>query len=169
MNAYGFASGDRINFSDPFGLKQCPPDCGGLGSLLGVFAASGVPATAPNGPPIMRIGVTGSLGSLSGSCKLGGSCGGAVNLTPQFGASIDVAIPYRSAGANEWGGSVGYGVNKHLGVSFSNEEFGASLGLGVGAPVSISVTPPSSPAANPEGVPTVRPDVTAVRRKPPSL
>jgi hypothetical protein len=27
MNLYGFASGDPVNFSDPFGLSQCPPNC----------------------------------------------------------------------------------------------------------------------------------------------
>lgn len=28
MNLYGFAGGDPVNFSDPFGLMACPPDCG---------------------------------------------------------------------------------------------------------------------------------------------
>ncbi|MGH7719357.1 MAG: RHS repeat-associated core domain-containing protein [Gemmatimonadaceae bacterium] len=27
LNLYGFANGDPINFSDPFGLKPCPPNC----------------------------------------------------------------------------------------------------------------------------------------------
>ena len=27
VNAYGFAKGDPVNFSDPFGLITCPPDC----------------------------------------------------------------------------------------------------------------------------------------------
>ena len=26
MNLYGFASGNPVNFSDPFGLRPCPPD-----------------------------------------------------------------------------------------------------------------------------------------------
>ncbi len=26
LNAYGFAAGDPVNYSDPFGLKPCPPD-----------------------------------------------------------------------------------------------------------------------------------------------
>ena len=29
INLYGFAGGDPVNFSDPFGLMQCPPDCSG--------------------------------------------------------------------------------------------------------------------------------------------
>lgn len=29
MNLYGYAGGDPVNFSDPFGLKPCPPDCDG--------------------------------------------------------------------------------------------------------------------------------------------
>ena len=33
VNLYGFADGDPVNFSDPFGLKSCPPMCYGLGSL----------------------------------------------------------------------------------------------------------------------------------------
>ena len=28
LNLYGFANGDPINFSDPFGLSACPPECG---------------------------------------------------------------------------------------------------------------------------------------------
>jgi RHS repeat-associated protein len=28
LNLYGFADGDPVNFSDPFGLKPCPPTCG---------------------------------------------------------------------------------------------------------------------------------------------
>src|SRR6185503_2001703 len=28
LNLYGFAAGDPVNFSDPSGLRACPPDCG---------------------------------------------------------------------------------------------------------------------------------------------
>jgi RHS repeat-associated protein len=28
LNVYGFASGDPVTFTDPFGLMSCPPDCG---------------------------------------------------------------------------------------------------------------------------------------------
>lgn len=28
LNLYGYANGDPVNFSDPFGLMACPPDCG---------------------------------------------------------------------------------------------------------------------------------------------
>lgn len=27
LNAYGFAGGDPVSYSDPFGLRACPPDC----------------------------------------------------------------------------------------------------------------------------------------------
>jgi len=27
LNAYGFTDGDPVNFSDPFGLSPCPPNC----------------------------------------------------------------------------------------------------------------------------------------------
>jgi RHS repeat-associated protein len=30
LNLYGFANGDPVNFSDPFGLMGCPPMCSGL-------------------------------------------------------------------------------------------------------------------------------------------
>jgi RHS repeat-associated protein len=35
MNTYGYAEGDPVNYSDPFGLKECPPQC------LEVFADIG--------------------------------------------------------------------------------------------------------------------------------
>jgi hypothetical protein len=40
MNLYGYAGGDPVNYSDPFGLLQCPPMCG-AGAGAGAGAAAG--------------------------------------------------------------------------------------------------------------------------------
>ena len=37
MNLYGFAGGDPVNFSDPFGLMACPPACDGVSYGLDLF------------------------------------------------------------------------------------------------------------------------------------
>jgi hypothetical protein len=52
MNVYGFAGGDPVNFSDPFGLWPCPELCGagaGGGAVaVGVrLAAPALPSVAP--------------------------------------------------------------------------------------------------------------------------
>jgi hypothetical protein len=35
LNVYGFANGDPITYSDPFGLMRCPPMCGAPGEYVG--------------------------------------------------------------------------------------------------------------------------------------
>jgi hypothetical protein len=99
-------------------------------------------------------------------CRLGDGCGTSVNLIPQVGASVDVSLPFRSAGVNEPVVTVGYGVNKHLGLSVSNEEVTGSLGVGAGPPLSISVTPAVGRPATLLRIPEIRPDATAVKKKP---
>jgi hypothetical protein len=49
MNLYGFAGGDPVNFSDPFGLMQCPPDCDNSDGLGWARYAGGMlkPAEKP--------------------------------------------------------------------------------------------------------------------------
>jgi len=42
MNLYGFASGDPVNFTDPFGLMQCPPDCDNSDGLGWARYAGGI-------------------------------------------------------------------------------------------------------------------------------
>jgi RHS repeat-associated protein len=167
MNAFGFAGGDPVNFSDPFGLCTPMPQClQGWGSLIDALGGTrGVPVTGPDGPGLFRVGGSASFGLVTGSCKIGSGCEPGVNLTPQVGASVDFSLPFRSAKPDEPGVTVGYGVNKHLGVSISNEEFTLSVGVGVGSAVSVSVTPgPGRPTVS-MPVPVVKPDATAVRRK----
>jgi RHS repeat-associated protein len=41
MNLYGYAGGDPVNHSDPFGLMQCPPMCGATGAGAGAAGAAG--------------------------------------------------------------------------------------------------------------------------------
>ena len=170
MNLYGYAGGDPVNHSDPFGLCTDPrnPLCrfSGWGALYqAVGGPSRLPFTAPSRPSMVQLGVSGSLGAVGGNCSVSGECGGSVNLTPQYGASVDVNVRLRTAGKNEPVVSASYGMNEHLGVSVSNEGVGVSVGVGVGTPVNVSVTPPSgSTTAATSRVPAVAPDATAVRR-----
>ena len=54
LNLYGFAAGDPVNFSDPFGL--CPPRLTGRPCLLPVPGGGGIRTSADN-PQIGRFGM----------------------------------------------------------------------------------------------------------------
>jgi len=83
LNLYGFANGDPINFSDPFGLKACPPECGaihaigaGLGSLVG--GAIGASGGAVAGTVLLPV--AGTLGGGAAGAVEGATVGGVVGL-----------------------------------------------------------------------------------------
>jgi hypothetical protein len=77
LNLYGFAGGDPINFSDPFGLYPCPPDCGpihtvsvGLGGTVGaVLGATGGAATGSAVLPIAGTIGGGVAGGVAGAIE----------------------------------------------------------------------------------------------------
>jgi uncharacterized protein RhaS with RHS repeats len=169
LNLYGFAQGDPVNFSDPFGLCTPMPGCllgwQGLQHALGL---DGIPFSTPNRPSRLSAGVSGSLGLASGGCSVGASsgCGPSVNVTPQYGASFDLGIKVRSADPGEPVVGVSAGVNEHLGVTVSNEGVTISIGVGVGSPVNANYTPnPQSTAGATGPIPQVKPDQTRVVRK----
>jgi RHS repeat-associated protein len=66
LNSYGFAGGDPVNFSDPFGLMICPPRCGpadgdkfsggGGGSAWGGKERATTSESSPNGLSITVVG-----------------------------------------------------------------------------------------------------------------
>lgn len=67
MNLYGFAGGDPVNFSDPFGLCAPMPWClavAGGGSLAGAASLSGAGAAAAvavQAVPVVGLGVMGGV------------------------------------------------------------------------------------------------------------
>ncbi len=83
LNLYGFANGDPINFSDPFGLKACPPECGtihAVGSAAGAIVGGFLGATGGSivGTLVLPGGGTISGGFAGGS--LGAAEGGVLGL-----------------------------------------------------------------------------------------
>ena len=82
MNLYGFAGGDPVNFSDPFGLKACPPDCDGeRGPTLG----NGCPAIADHcNVDMSRAGAMAAgavIGAAGGMAIMGGTASLAATFT----------------------------------------------------------------------------------------
>jgi RHS repeat-associated protein len=73
LNLYGFANGDPINFSDPYGLKTCPPECGAIHAVssaafggLGVLAGGTVGSTVPVGGTVIGAVAGGAGGAAFG-------------------------------------------------------------------------------------------------------
>ncbi|MFG0314891.1 MAG: RHS repeat-associated core domain-containing protein, partial [Phycisphaerales bacterium] len=77
MNLYGFANGDPVNFSDPFGLSACPPDCsssdyawmavgGTIGFFIGGGGGSGF-ALATGGAGAVAVPAAGAAGATAGA------------------------------------------------------------------------------------------------------
>ena len=68
MNAYGFAGGDRINFSDPMGLSPCCIELAGV--MQGIADGSKAMADA-NKPEVVKLGMPDWLtGPAGGEAKL---------------------------------------------------------------------------------------------------
>jgi RHS repeat-associated protein len=159
LNLYGYANGDPVNFSDPYGLcarpgRPCPPIRPGL------FGGAASQAVTP-----VQVRVSGSLGLPTGSCSVREGCQlGGVNLTPQYGASVDIGLKFRSAPAGEPIPTVSYGFHKHASAYLSTEEVGVSAGFGVGSAFNVTVDPngKESETQAVESPPPVAPDATRV-------
>jgi RHS repeat-associated protein len=122
LNLYGYANGDPVNFSDPFGL--CPPednnitDCPGFftaigaatGALLGGLGGGtgGAALCVPGGPALAACGAAGgAAGWISGGAagaRLGAWADVAIFASKQAKA-VETAEAHRSGPR---------GVNKHM-------------------------------------------------------
>lgn len=117
LNLYGFANGDPVNFSDPFGLMACPPDCPGGGGLdadaQAVFMQLGAMMAAVR--PVME-----AAASLSLMAPMGGGEGAVAALglgrTATFfrGVSAVEAADVAAVGALRAGAAAAGNTGKYL-------------------------------------------------------
>jgi RHS repeat-associated protein len=113
MNLYGFANGDPVNFSDPFGL--CPPEdndfgpgcpgyftglAGATGAVIGAALGGGAGGTggaalcSPGGPLALACGSAGAIaGAAAGAAKgaaAGALAGGVLDGAVMFAKKVDI-------------------------------------------------------------------------------
>jgi hypothetical protein len=110
LNAYGFANGDPVNYSDPFGLCPIPAsDC----------------------PPGYFTAALGTGGAVVGA--IAGGAAGALVSVPTFGLTAPATVPggvlAGSATGLATGAFVGSGLD--LGISLSKTELGKKLGRAI--------------------------------------
>jgi len=124
LNLYGYANGDPINFSDPFGLSPCDDElfsnCPTLFDLLRTLVSNvGVMAMslATIGDEVGSLGASATAGPITQSADVDDrSVTPYVNNVWGAGASFDLRLRLNSqAGPVESGLAVGLG--RHLGVS----------------------------------------------------
>jgi hypothetical protein len=92
LNLYGFANGDPVNFSDPYGLQACDPP----GSCVSQFVAGGIAVGTAAGALVAggcTVGtggacVLGAPGIVAAGAGLGGAVGGLVGTVAEHGKSI---------------------------------------------------------------------------------
>ena len=169
LNLYGYAGGDPINFSDPFGL--CPDIWCVFRSItrrvLGSLGTS-PEEVETSAERVMEalpdVEVSGTVGNSTVACG-GDGCGSSLEVAPpQIGGSVNIVF-------GEQGSipvSVNVGLNRHLGVSFFDGGMAVNIGSAIGgSTVSGSV---DVSALLPEQVPfdpnlLVQPDATRVGRR----
>jgi RHS repeat-associated protein len=170
LNLYGYANGDPINFSDPFGLRAqgCCRD-----RLPGTHTADQLVAMGDRGRlddalaaarqwvrDRFSVSVTG--GNATATCS-GDGCNAAVEINiPQRGASIGYDV-FRWGDSDAGSVSVNF-PNRHLGVSVGTNGLTANLGLGSpSSPVSVTVSAPTSEQGSEVRMPpdTMQQDATA--------
>lgn len=160
---YGYADGDPINKSDPFGL--CPP-CSGWAAfenavrteIINPFRSSR--ATPSVSTTVTVAGVTaqqnvlGGPASYSASTNLGES-GFGMSLTWDSG----VDVPFLKEGQ-----ALNIGAGSHLGFSIADGELMLNLGFNTPNAMNVSVSQhlKNLPAPKTRAIPAVVPDNTAV-------
>jgi hypothetical protein len=129
LNAYGFAGGDPVNFSDPFGLCRYPtaPGLGSLKCVADDFIAGGKKAihdVVASVEDHARIGLSGTSGHYTmgfEASKDGVEFQHALEVAgPSIGGSIDISAK-GSVPTGALSGSINVHppvVGKHLGLSF---------------------------------------------------
>lgn len=84
MNLYGYASGDPVNFSDPFGLcpvtAEDPTPCGLTGAAIGTVAGAGLGVALTAGCAGITVGICSAAAPviIGASAGLGGAIGGLI-------------------------------------------------------------------------------------------
>jgi RHS repeat-associated protein len=163
LNLYGFAGGDPVNFSDPFGLCKNPLGRG-LASLQCVLedAGAGARQAILRAASYVKVGVSGTMGHYTGGAgvSLAGdgyaNHGIAINV-PTVGASVDVGV-VANAPAGALSGTIDVGAGKHAGFSVhfhikdGQKSFdGVTLRIGTPSPI------PVSPVGATIDLPTTKP------------
>ena len=145
LNLYGFASGDPVNFSDPFGLCVPFPACAERAVFLAGERFKAAVARVTD-----RLSLSGSNGVMSGSLSSGGLSG--PSFTNSLGLSLDVRVRDGGRGQGTWrpSGSISFGLGKHGGVTFGDDgSITISAGLGMSLPPwapALSFTPEDNPS-----------------------
>ncbi len=99
MNLYGFAGGDPVNFSDPFGLCPVtaadPTPCGLTGAAIGGAAGAGIGIAITAGCASVTVGICAAGGPMiiGATAGLGAAIGGFVNTALTFFNTRDGDLP----------------------------------------------------------------------------
>ena len=178
LNAYGFAAGDPVSYSDPYGLSCEPkPACersqnafalgGGGGMRPGLFAGAASMLVKPVAEPLsehgaMRAQLT--VVNTTYACAAGAAQGCSTSAevgAPAFGASISAGW-LNSSAPTVW---ANVGASKHTSMSVSPQGVWLNIGPSIGgSPVSGTVDVPSlgGKAISSQGGGPVEPDATSV-------
>jgi hypothetical protein len=137
LNLYGYANGDPINFSDPFGL--CPQrdfDCEDAEKDPKKIEMNRDLREVANAEFPFSVELSGTLGN--GTVTCGDGCAHSLELgPPQIGGSLNVVVEFGEGGENPF--SFNLGASRHTGLSFFENGFSLNIGLAAGgAPISVS-------------------------------
>lgn len=140
LNTYGFAAGDPVNFSDPFGL--CPP-CSGWAAFEHAVKSEII-------RPMQALAAKFDIGASATAGMTQFSYSGADNEVtaslgariPSIGASMDLRYEHRAAAADatRFSFGIGLGENSGVGLNFARDPkngtyfTGAELNLGLSTP-----------------------------------
>ena len=119
LNLYGYAGGDPINHSDPFGLTQCPPACDGWGAVRSAVVSEFAPLI--NFAAKFDVGTSGTAGMVkfSQSARTREITAEVGARFPSLGASFDVRFENQQAPRDATRFGVGFGVGENMGIGLN--------------------------------------------------